>query len=240
LRFLIHCKRHLSDKRTTRLLLVRLIPHQYINVLLLARDLNDSLDKRDLAKVEDVISLRWASSSSSASASMSEHDPSNASRWGHERAPQRGCLKLGGRQRCLIGRNVCVDPSRRHELRRTLGPNNTASVAVTKSFRLSLLEGGMGAASMILHSSPNITPQTKIISYRHRSSEKQNVTADRGWWRRWPTRLTKEVTDEMRWCSEKSCDITTAAALMGCNWWCIDDGGAVETNSISRLSDDGD
>jgi hypothetical protein len=36
-------------KRTTRLLLVRVIP-QDINVLLLARDLDDILDERDLAK----------------------------------------------------------------------------------------------------------------------------------------------------------------------------------------------
>src|SRR6266851_7006846 len=48
--------RHLSDKRTAWLLLVRVIP-QHINVLLFARDLDDRLDERRLAKVERALAL---------------------------------------------------------------------------------------------------------------------------------------------------------------------------------------
>ena len=48
---------HLSDKCSTWLLLVRVIP-KYIIVLLLSCDLDDRLDERCLAKVERTLSLR--------------------------------------------------------------------------------------------------------------------------------------------------------------------------------------
>ena len=49
--------RHLSDQRTAWLLLVRVVP-QYIDVLLLARDLDDRLDERGLAKVKRAFALQ--------------------------------------------------------------------------------------------------------------------------------------------------------------------------------------
>jgi hypothetical protein len=48
---------HLSDKRSARLLLVRVIP-KYIIILLLSCDLDDRLDERCLAEVECTLALR--------------------------------------------------------------------------------------------------------------------------------------------------------------------------------------
>ena len=50
---------HLRDKRSARLLLVRVVP-QHIDIFLFPRDLDDRLDERGLAKVKGALALRAA------------------------------------------------------------------------------------------------------------------------------------------------------------------------------------